>query len=107
MNHFKPLLSELAALFGYKYDKYDDLFFEHLKAISIPNTTVCGKEIKQGDGCWNCKDCELDFDSIYCNDCFIKEKHLGHEVYFKPSPSPKLRPTRSYFCDCGIYSTLK
>ena len=39
--------SELASIFGYKCD---DLFFYHLKSISVPNTTICGKEIILGDG---------------------------------------------------------
>ena len=87
---------ELASLFGYKYD---DLFFDHLKSISISNTTTCGKEIKRGDGGWKCKDCELETCSIYCNDCFIKEKHLGHNIYFNPRACG--------FCDCGVNLVLK
>ena len=89
-------LMELASLFGCKYD---DLFFKHLKSISVPNKTVCGKEIKEGDGGWNCKDCELESNSIYCNDCFIQEKHINHEVYYHPNASG--------CCDCGISKTLK
>ena len=96
MDEFQNHLSELASLFGYKYD---DLFFEYLKSISIPNTTTCGKEIKLGDGGWKCKDCELESCSVYCNDCFIKEKHLGHDIYFSPNASG--------FCDCGVPIVLK
>ena len=70
-----------------------------MKSISIPNTTTCGKEIKKGDGCWKCKDCELETCSIYCNDCFIKEKHLGHDIYFNQSAFG--------FCDCGENLSLK
>ena len=96
MKPLRTYLSELALLFGYKYD---DLFFEYLKSISNPNTTICGKEFKECDVGWYCKDCELDFNSIYCKDCFIKEKHIGHEVYFNPN--------RKGFCDCGDNLTLK
>ena len=89
-------LSELASLFGYKYD---ESFFEFLKSISVPNTTICGKQIKLGDGGWKCRDCELDSYSIYCNDCFIKEKHINHEILFNPLSIG--------FCDCGVNSVLK
>ena len=89
-------ISELTELFGYKND---DLFFEYLKSISKPNTTVCRKAFLEGDGCWKCKDCELDYNSIYCKDCFIKEKHLGHEVYFDPG--------KKGYCDCGDKLALK
>ena len=96
MEKLETYYSELASLFGYKYD---DSFFEHLKSISIPNTTTCGKQIKLGDGGWKCKDCELDTFSIYCNDCFIKEKHIGHEIFFNPGADG--------FCDCGVNLVLK
>ena len=96
MDDLQIHLSKLSSLFGYKYD---DLFFEYLKSISIPNTTTCGKEIKRGDGGWKCKDCELESCSVYCNDCFIKEKHLGHDIYFSPNASG--------FCDCGVPIVLK
>ena len=96
MEKLKTYLSELADLFGYKYE---DEFFEHLKSISIPNTATCGKQIILGDGGWKCKDCELDSYSIYCNDCFIKEKHIGHQIYFNPMASG--------FCDCGVDLVLK
>ena len=96
MEKLETYFIELASLFGYKYD---DSFFEHLKSISIPNTTTCGKQIMLGDGGWKCKDCELDTFSIYCNDCFIKEKHIGHDIYFNPSADG--------FCDCGVNLVLK
>ena len=99
MERLKDILTELTSLFGYKYDENDDSFFDYLRSISIPNTTICGKEIKEGDGCWKCKDCELNSYSIYCNDCFIKEKHLGHDIYFNQSASG--------FCDCGENLVLK
>ena len=96
MEELQKYFSDLASLFGYKYD---EIFFDYLKSISIPDTTICGKEIKEGEGGWKCKDCELQTASIYCNDCFIKEKHLGHDIYYYPSVSG--------FCDCGIILTLK
>jgi len=96
MERLQNILTELASLFGYTYD---NSFFDYLKSISIPNTTICGKEIKEGDGCWKCKDCELNSYSIYCNDCFIKEKHFGHDIYFNQSASG--------FCDCGENLDLK
>ena len=89
-------LIEIAKLFGYKYD---DSFFAYLASISKPNLTCCGKEILEGEGGWKCEDCELDIYSIYCNDCFIKEKHKGHKAYFNPSGLG--------FCDCGTKSVIK
>ena len=89
-------LIEIAKLFGYKYD---DFFFVYLSSISNQNTTNCGKEILKGEGGWTCEDCGLVFDAIYCNDCFIKEKHKGHKAYCEPN---------SYgFCDCGNKSSIK
>ena len=87
---------ELASLFGYKYD---DTFFDYLKSISIQNTATCGKLIEEGGGGWKCKDCELQNSSLYCIDCFIKQKHLGHDIYFNPRASG--------FCDCGVNLVLK
>ena len=96
MDVLEKYLSELALLFGYKYD---DSFFNYLKTISVPNNSMCGKEIKLGEGGWECKDCEIGTSSIYCNDCFIKEKHIGHKTYFDPGITG--------FCDCGIRVTIK
>ena len=96
MEALNQYLIEFASLFGYKYD---DSFFDYLKSISTPNLTVCGKEIKEGDGGWKCEDCELITNSIFCNECFIKEKHIGHKTYFNPAVTG--------FCDCGINTTIK
>ena len=96
MEQLKKYFTELASIFGYKYD---DKFFSYLKSISVPNTTICGKEIKEGDGGWRCKDCELESNSLYCNDCFIKEKHSGHNISFNPGATG--------ICDCGDHSVLK
>ena len=89
-------LIEIAEIFGHKYD---DFFFDYLKSISVPNTTKCGKEIKEGDGGWKCKDCEFEAYSVYCNECFIKEKHKGHRILYNP--------TACGFCDCGEKLILK
>ena len=70
-----------------------------MKSISIPIATLCGKEVKLGDGSWECKDCELVTCTLYCNDCFMKEKHIGHKFYFNPGDFG--------FCDCGKSSDLK
>ena len=88
---------ELASLFGYKYD---DTFFDYLKSISIQNTGICGKLIEENDGGWKCKDCELQNSSLYCIDCFIKQKHLGHDIYFYPSVGGGI-------CDCGDNLVIK
>ena len=96
MEKLETYLSDLASLFEHKYD---DSFFEYLKSISVPNTTTCGKQINLGDGGWKCKDCELDTYSIYCNECFIKEKHIGHEIFFNPGANG--------YCDCGVNLVLK
>ena len=89
-------LIEIAEIFGYKH--YDS-FLDYLKSISIPNSTSCGKEIKRGDGGWKCRDCELDTFSIYCNECFVKEKHIGHKIFYNPGANG--------FCDCGERLILK
>ena len=96
MEALQNYFTELASIFGYKYD---DSFFEYLKSISIPNNTVCGKEIIKGEGGWKCEDCELYNNSIYCNECFKKEKHIGHKTSFDP--------VANGFCDCGVKSILK
>ena len=96
MEEFQLYLIELAEIFGYNYDEF---FFDYLKSISIPNTTKCGKEIKKGEGGWKCLDCEILNCSIYCKDCFIKEKHKGHKIYFNPKCEG--------FCDCGEKLILK
>ena len=97
MEELQKYFLELASLFGYKYD---DAFFDYLKSISIQNTATCGKLIEEGGGGWKCKDCELQNSSLYCNDCFIKEKHLGHDIYFYPSVGNGI-------CDCGDNLVLK
>ena len=97
MEELQKYFLELASLFGYKYD---DTFFDYLKSISIQNTATCGKLIEEGGGGWKCKDCELQNSSLYCNDCFIKEKHLGHDIYFYPSVGNGI-------CDCGDNLVLK
>ena len=96
MEKLENNFSELASLFGYKYN---DSFFEYLKSISVPNTTMCGKQIKLGDGCWKCRNCELIKNSIICNDCFVREKHIGHEILFNPGEYG--------ICDCGDNSVFK
>ena len=95
MEILQKYFTELALLFGYKCD---DSFFEYLKSISTPNSSICGREIKKGDSGWICKDCEI-YDSLYCNECFIKEKHIGHKIFFTPDTYG--------FCDCGDNSILK
>ena len=96
MEKLQLYFSELASLFGYKYD---DSFFEYLKSISTPNNTICGKRIIKDEGCWECKNCQITTNSIYCNGCFVKEKHEGHEIYFYPSDTG--------VCDCGDATALK
>ena len=96
MDKLQMYFIEIAKLFECKYD---DFFFEYLNAISVPNTKKCGKEIKLGEGGWKCRDCEFESYSIYCNDCFIKEKHRDHNIFFNPGACG--------FCDCGESSILK
>ena len=64
MDKLEFYLIKISQIFG--YNKYDDSFFEYLKSISIPNTTKCGKEIKEGEGGWKCQDCEFSTLTIYC-----------------------------------------
>ena len=96
MEMLQIYFTEIARLFGFKFDDY---FFDYLKSISKPNTTKCGREIMKDEGGWKCEDCELDAYSIYCNDCFIKEKHKNHKIYYIPSGGG--------FCDCGDNSVIK
>ena len=96
MDKLQLYLDEISGIFGYKYD-YS--FFHHLRSISIPNTTICGKEITKHTGGWKCKDCELVSFTIYCSECFEKEKHIGHKIFYNPSPGG--------FCDCGDRLVLK
>ena len=97
MDKLEFYLIKISQLFG--YNKYDDSFFDYLKSISIPNTTKCGKEIKEGEGGWKCQDCEFETLSVYCKECFIKEKHIGHKIFYNS--------TANGFCDCGDKSILK
>ena len=96
MEALENLFGELSSLFGCKYD---DSFFDYLKSISVPNNSICTKEIKVGEGSWKCEDCEFKNTIVYCNDCFIKDKHIGHKAYFDASGCG--------FCDCGIKSAMK
>ena len=96
MEKLQQYFNELAEVFGYKLD---DSLFEYLKSISKQNNTVCGKEIIEGEGGWKCLDCEIDKYSLYCNDCFIKEKHKDHRIYYNPSVTG--------YCDCGDDSVIK
>ena len=96
MEKLKLYLINISEIFGYKYG---NSFFNYLKSISIPNRTKCGREVKEGEGGWKCRDCELETLSLYCKECFIKEKHIGHKIFYNSS---------SYgFCDCGDKSILK
>ena len=97
MDKLEFYLIKISQIFG--YNKYDDSFFDYLKSISIPNTTKCGKEIKEGEGGWKCQDCEFSTLSVYCKECFIKEKHIGHKIFYNS--------TANGFCDCGDKSILK
>ena len=97
MDKLEFYLIKISQIFG--YNKYDDSFFDYLKSISIPNTTKCGKEIKEGEGGWKCQDCEFSTLTIYCKECFIKEKHIGHKIFYNS--------TVNGFCDCGDKSILK
>ena len=96
MEKLKIYFLEISQIFNHKYD---DFFFDYLKSISKPNETKCGREIMKGEGGWKCEDCELDTYSIYCINCFQKEKHKNHKVYFNPSGSG--------YCDCGDESVIK
>ena len=67
---------------------------KYLEKISIPNKCVCAAVIDIIPG-WKCLDCSKDENSIYCNDCFKKSKHLhkNHKIYFLQSGVG--------MCDCG------
>ena len=96
MEKLQLYFSLLVSLFGYKYD---DSFFEYLKSISTPINKACGKIIAKGEGYWKCRICESRENAIYCNECFIKEKHKDHEICFNNSGAG--------FCDCGDDTAFK
>ena len=65
-----------------------------LESIAIPNKCVCAGVIDKISG-WRCNDCSKYENCIYCNDCYLKSKHLhkNHNVVFLYSSSG--------MCDCG------
>ena len=71
------------------------LFLNHIKSISIPDLTICQKEIELG---YRCEDCQNDPLSYICSDCFEKNKHQGHHY--------EILKARG-FCDCGDISMVK
>jgi len=57
---------------------------------------VCGYVFKDGDLCYNCKQCQADPTCVMCQKCFLacKASHTGHEVTFH-------RAGPGGCCDCG------
>ena len=99
MNELNNLLLNFAEIFGFK--KYDEELFKYLKKISKPNNQICNKNVKQGEGGWKCKDCEISMNSLICVQCFekSKERHKNHKIIFEPRANG--------YCDCGDPNSIK
>ena len=85
-------------LFDKNLKDFEDCL-KYIESISIPNKCVCAGVIETIPG-WRCSDCSKYGNSIYCNDCYLKSKHLhkNHKVYFLYSSSG--------MCDCGDPNSL-
>ena len=72
---------------------------KYIESISIPNKCVCAGVIDKIPG-WRCDDCSKYENTLYCNDCYLKSKHLhkNHHVQFLYSSSG--------MCDCGDPDSL-
>ena len=69
-----------------------NFIFEKLAKSSTQS--VCGKPFKDGDFSYHCKTCAFDPTCVFCQSCFKKSNHIGHEVYM-------YRTTAGGCCDCG------
>ena len=69
-------------LFDKNLKDFEDCL-KYIESISIPNKCVCAGVIETIPG-WRCNDCSKYGNTIYCNDCYLKSKHLhkNHKVYF-------------------------
>ena len=58
---------------------------KYLEKNAIPNKCVCAAVIDNIPG-WRCIECSKYENSIYCNECYKKSKHLhkDHHLYFLP-----------------------
>ena len=70
-----------------------------IESISIPNKCICAGVIEKISG-WRCNDCSKYENCIYCNDCYLKSKHLhkNHNVFFLYDATG--------MCDCGDPDSL-
>ena len=70
-----------------------------IESISIPNKCVCAGSIDKIPG-WRCVECSKYANTIYCNDCYLKSKHLhrNHTIQFLYSANG--------MCDCGDPDSL-
>ena len=59
---------------------------------------ICGLNFEECDIMWECADCAKVFNSCYCDSCFIKTEHIGHDYYFKLLANG--------CCDCGDQTVL-
>ena len=78
---------------------------DHIEAIKEvvglnPKPSQCGKSFTENDILWSCDDCaKLPNCTCYCNDCFERDKHKGHNYYFQLG--------NLGCCDCGDEASLK
>eukprot|EP01022_Parablepharisma_sp_SALTPOND_P019149 TRINITY_DN3237_c7_g1_i1.p1 TRINITY_DN3237_c7_g1~~TRINITY_DN3237_c7_g1_i1.p1 ORF type:complete len:1460 (-),score=166.32 TRINITY_DN3237_c7_g1_i1:5386-9765(-) len=68
-----------------------------LSKLNIPST-ICGKAVGSDEFLWACDTCTMkkveSCIPCYCNECFIKEKHVGHSYYYQLG-------SENATCDCG------
>ena len=72
---------------------------KYLEKNALPNKCVCAAVIDKIPG-WRCIECSKYENSIYCNDCYKKSKHLhkNHKVFYLYSSFG--------MCDCGDPNSL-
>ncbi|GAM17458.1 hypothetical protein SAMD00019534_006330 [Acytostelium subglobosum LB1] len=56
-----------------------DSFELMLMQQSCSGQTACGRQIKQGESTYKCKQCQKSEHSILCINCFDQSKHVGHD----------------------------
>ena len=85
-------------LFNTNLKDFEDCL-KYLEKIALPNKCVCAAVIDNIPG-WRCIECSTYENSIYCNDCYKKSKHLhkNHKVFYLYSSSG--------MCDCGDPNSL-
>ena len=86
-------IKEFHKIFNINFNNFNDAL-NYLEINAIPNNCVCAGVIEIIPG-WKCVECSRYENSIYCNNCYIKSKHLhkGHTIHYLPNSGG--------MCDCG------